>query len=175
MRTIFLCTNLSHLWEMDLMWVLKAIMRKIEQTIKDEHPEFKGFVDLGSCVLHVIHNGFGEGLEMYGKDIDQLCLDLCAIFKYSATRREDYLGANLGAVIETFQQHTEVHWLSIGLAIHRMLEQWDTICQFIKDLEKDNTRKPKSINFKRAAALIPTGEQNVTSYVGTLSPPLKSS
>ena len=54
----------------------KAIMRKIEQTIKDEHPEFKGFVDLGSCVLHIVHNGFGKGLEMYGKDIDQLCLDL---------------------------------------------------------------------------------------------------
>ena len=32
--------------------VNKAIMRKIKQTIKDEHPEFKGFVDLGSCVLH---------------------------------------------------------------------------------------------------------------------------
>ena len=30
----------------------KAVMRKIKQTIKDEHPEFKGFVDLGSCVLH---------------------------------------------------------------------------------------------------------------------------
>ena len=29
--------------------VNKAIMRKIEQTIKDEHPEFKGFVDHGSC------------------------------------------------------------------------------------------------------------------------------
>ena len=43
-----------------------------------------------------------------------------------------------------------------------MLEQWDTICQFIKDLEKDNTRKPKSINFKRAAALLATGERNVT-------------
>ena len=157
--------------------VNKAIMRKIEQTIRDEHPEFKRFVDLGSCVLHVVHNGFGEGLEMYGKDIDQLCLDLHAIFKYRTTRREDYyqLQANVGADIETFQQHTEVHWLSIGLAIHRMLEQWDTICQFIKDLEKDNTRKPKSINFKRAAALLPTGEQNVMSYVGALSPPLKSS
>ena len=43
-----------------------------------------------------------------------------------------------------------------------MLEHWDTICQFIKDLEKDNTRKPKSINFKRAAALVATGERNVT-------------
>ena len=43
-----------------------------------------------------------------------------------------------------------------------MLEQWDAICQFIKDLEKDNTRKPKSINFKRAAELLATGERNVT-------------
>ena len=43
-----------------------------------------------------------------------------------------------------------------------MLEQWDTICQFIKDLEKNNTGKPKSINFKRAAALLATGERNVT-------------
>ena len=38
-----------------------------------------------------------------------------------------------------------------------MLEQWDTICKFIKDLEKDNTR-----NFKRAAELLATGERNVT-------------
>ena len=44
-------------------------MRKIKQTIKDEHPEFKGFVDLASCVLHVVHNCFGKGLEMYGKDM----------------------------------------------------------------------------------------------------------
>ena len=43
-----------------------------------------------------------------------------------------------------------------------MLEQWDTICQFIKDLEKDNTTKPKNSNFKRAAALLATGERNVT-------------
>ena len=144
--------------------VNKAIMRKIEQTIKNKHPEFKGFVDFGSCVLHVVHSGFGKGIEMYGKDIDQLCLDLHAIFKYSAARREDYqqLQANLGADIETFKQHTKVHWLSIGPAIHRVLEQWDTVCHFIKDFEKDNTSKPKGINFKRAAALLATGERNVT-------------
>ena len=47
----------------------KAVMRKIKQTIKGEHPEFKGFVDLGSCVLHVVYNCFGKGLEMYGKDM----------------------------------------------------------------------------------------------------------
>ena len=102
-----------------------------------------------SLIPDVVHNGFGKGLEMYGKDIDQLCLDLHAIFKYSAARSEDYqqLQANLGTDIETFQQHTEVRWLSIGPAIRRVLEQWDTISHFIKDLENDNTRKPKSINF----------------------------
>ena len=86
-------------------YVNKASMRKIEQTIKLELPELKGFADLGSCVLHVVHNGFGKGLEMYDKDINQLCLDLHAIFKYSAARREDYqqLQVNLGADIETFQ------------------------------------------------------------------------
>ena len=106
--------------------VNKAIMRKIKHTVKDEHPEFKGFVDLGSCVLHVVHNGFGKGLEMCGKDIDHLCLDLHAIFNYSPARREDYqeLQTNLGAEIETFQQQTEVRWRSIGPAIRRVLEQW---------------------------------------------------
>ena len=102
-----------------------AIMRKIEQTIKDKHPEFKGFVDLGSCVLHAVHNGFGKGLQMYGKDINQLYLDLHAVFKYSAAMREDYqqLQANLGADIEIFLQHTEVRWLSIGPAVRRVLQQ----------------------------------------------------
>ena len=61
---------------------------------------------------------------MYGKDIDQLCVNLHAIFKYSAARREDYqqLQANLGADIETLQQHTEVRWLSNVPAIRRILE-----------------------------------------------------
>ena len=114
-------------------------------------------------ILQVVHNGFGKGLEMYSKDIDQLCLDLHAICKYSAARKEDYqqLQANLGADIETFQQHTKIRWLSIGPAIRRVLEQWDMICQFIKDLEKDNTRKPKTINFKRAAAQLAIGERSV--------------
>ena len=109
-------------------------------------------------------------MYMYGKDIDHLCLDLHAIFKYSAARREDYqqLQANIGTDIETFQQHTEVRWLSIGFAIRRMLEQWDTICQFIKDLAKDNTRKPKSID--QLQAVTSTTSHRLTecdkSYVG---------
>ena len=33
---------------------------------------------------------FGKDLEKYCKTIDQFCLDLHSIFKYSAARREDF-------------------------------------------------------------------------------------
>ena len=56
--------------------VNNTIMRKLEDLITQEYPDFGGFINLGSCVLHVVHNAFGKGLEKFGKDIDQLCLDL---------------------------------------------------------------------------------------------------
>ena len=103
---------------------MEAIMRKIEQTIKDKHPEFKDLLILEAVLCMSYITVLVKDLDMYGKDIDQLCLDLHAIFKYSAARKEDYqqLQANLGADIETFQQHTKVRWLSIGPPIRRVLE-----------------------------------------------------
>lgn len=58
--------------------------------IKDDYLQFVGFVDIGSCVFDVVYNVFGKGLEKYGKEVDQFCLDFYVIFKYSVARREDY-------------------------------------------------------------------------------------
>ena len=125
--------------------VNKTIIRKLAGLICDEHPEFGGFVDLGSCGLHIVHNAFGKGLEKYGKDIDQLCLDLHSLFRHSAARREDFkeLQLSLDVEMQTFQQHTEVRWLSIGPAIEIVLKQWDAICEFIKLLGEDEKKAPK--------------------------------
>ena len=144
--------------------VNKTILNELQQMIKDDYPQFAGFVDIGSCVLHVVHNAFGKGLEKYGKEVDQLCLDLHSIFKHSAARREDYkqLQFDMGVDLHTFQQHTEVRWLSIGLAISRIMEQWDAICQFMKDLGKNEKTAPKSINYKRVAAMLTGGEKDAT-------------
>ena len=75
----------------------KAIMRKIEQTVKDEHPEFKQFVDLGSCVLHAVHNDFGKLLEMYGKDIHIKCARLAQLVR-SLTANQEVPGSSPGLV-----------------------------------------------------------------------------
>ena len=52
--------------------------------------------------------------------------------------------------------------LSIGPAIPRIIEQCIAIRQFIKDLEKDEKKKKtKSIDYKRAGAMLTTGEKDV--------------
>ena len=95
----------------------------------------------------MIHNAFGKGLEHYGKDIDQLCLDLHSLFKYSAARREDFKEVQVEMELDTnnFLQHTEVRWLSIGPSIKRILEQWDAITHFVAELAKDSKKVPKCL------------------------------
>ena len=68
----------------------KTIFWHINELILQDHPEFPGLIDLGSCTVHIIHNAFGKGIDQYGKDIDQLCMDLYFLFKHSAARYEDF-------------------------------------------------------------------------------------
>ena len=70
--------------------VNKAIFRKMNELILQDCPEFPGPKDLGLCSIHVIHNAFGKGLEKHGKEVDQLCMDLHSLIKYSAARCEDF-------------------------------------------------------------------------------------
>ena len=107
--------------------VNKTIFRKMNELIKHDHPDFAGLVDLGSCTIHIVHNAFGKGMQQFGKEIEQLCMDLHSLFKYSAARRDDLkeLQYEMDLEMHNFQQHTEVCWLSIGPAIKRVLEQWE--------------------------------------------------
>ena len=136
----------------------------MNELILQDFPDYPGLVDIGSCPIHVIHNAFGKGLEHYGKDVDQLCLDLYSLFKYSAARREDFKEVQVEMELDTnnFLQHTEVRWLSIGPSIKRILEQWDAITHFVAELAKDSEKVPKSINFKRIYTMLGTKEKQTT-------------
>ena len=140
--------------------VNKTIVRKLG-AIKNDNPDFGGFIDLGSYVFHNVHNAFGKGLEEYGKDIEQLCVDIHSLFKYSAARREDYrtLQSTIGVEMHNFQKHSEVRWLSFGPSVRRILEQWDCICSFVRDLGKDPKTTPKSVAYKRVSAMLKERKQ----------------
>ena len=64
--------------------------------------------------------------------------------------------------VHNFQQHTEVHWLSIGPSIQRVLEQSEAMCHFVAKLAKNPKKVPKSVNCKRAYMLLGTKEKAVT-------------
>ena len=146
--------------------VNKTIFQNMNELIVQDHPNYPGLVDLGSCTTHTVHNAFGKGLEKYGKDIDQLCMDLYALFKYSSARREDFKEVQIEIDVEVhnFQQHTEVCWVSIGPSIKRILEQWDAICHSVSELNKDPKKVPKSINYKRVYMMLGTKERVVTHH-----------
>ena len=136
----------------------------MDELIGCDNPEFTGLVDLGSCSIHTIHNAFGKGLEKCGKEIEQLCMDLHALFKYSAARHEDFREVQIEMDLDltSFLQHTVVRWLSIGPAVKRILEQWEAVTQFVTDLAKDPKKLPRSINFKRAHMMLNTKIKMVT-------------
>lgn len=77
---------------------------------KSECPAFKGFVDIGTCSIHFIHNSFGKSIEKYGKDCEQLAIDLHSLFKYSAARREAFreLQFNLDLEQRIFLDYTSL-------------------------------------------------------------------
>ena len=70
--------------------VNKTIWSLLEQKVKAKCPEFNGFVDIGTCNIHVIHNRFGKSIEKYGKDCGQLAIDVHSLYKYRAARRKDF-------------------------------------------------------------------------------------
>ena len=144
--------------------VNKTIFQKMDEFIRHDNPEFTGLVDLGSCSIHTIHNAFGKGLEKCGKEIEQLCMDLHALFKYSAARCEDFRGVQIEMDLDltNFLQHTVVRWLSIGPAVKRILEQWKAVTQLVTDLAKDPKKLARSINFKRVHMMLNAKEKMVT-------------
>ena len=66
--------------------VNKTIFEKLNELILQDHPEFPGLIDLGSCTIHTVYKAFGRGMEQFGKEIDQLCINLHSLFKYSVAR-----------------------------------------------------------------------------------------
>ena len=62
----------------------------MNELISQDHPEFPGLIDLGSCTIHTVNNNFGKGSEQSGKEIYQVCMDLYPHFKCCAARCEGF-------------------------------------------------------------------------------------
>ena len=60
---------------------------------------FQGLVDVGTCNIHIVLNSFVKGLDKYGKDAEQLGIDLHSLLKYSAACCEDFRKLELNLML----------------------------------------------------------------------------
>ena len=57
-----------------------------------------------TCNIHIVLNSFGKGLDKYGKDAEQVIIDLRSLFEYSGALHEDLgnLQLNLDVEVKLF-------------------------------------------------------------------------
>ena len=80
--------------------VNKTIWRELESKIKETELGFGNLVDVWTCNIHVMHNGFSKGLVEYDHEIEQFTIDLFSVLKYSAGRRVEYRNLQLSLDVE---------------------------------------------------------------------------
>lgn len=91
------------------------------------------------CNLHVVHNAFRSGLNVFGEDAEQLVLDLFLYLKASACRKEDFLESqlDLGLDDDMLIKHVQSRWLTLIPAVKRVKEKLEAVNKYIfKDLPK---------------------------------------
>jgi len=110
---------------------------------------------IGSCPLHLIHNSFKLGINSTNWSIEEFLDNLVFWFRYSPSRREDYLKISKtlsncnGKFISNF---TTTRWLEIGSILERIIEQWTNLeeyfLRFIPINKKISVTKDRYLSIK---------------------------
>ena len=118
-----------------------------------------GLTDIGTCNLHICHNAFAKGLEMFGSSISEFVIDLHLWFKMSAARREDYelVQEEMGLAKHKFLKHVECRWLSLHPALLIILEQMNGLKRYfltvLPEKQSSSTSNARYIRIRRQLEL----------------------
>ena len=108
-------------------------------------------IDTGPCQLHVVHNSFRKGVEGYGSDVENLCIDILHyFFKLSLPRRDDYADEQqkLNQDEFVFLQHVQSWWLSLIPAIERVKKQFPALKEYFRKLPHSAKNIAKNTRYK---------------------------
>ena len=111
-------------------------------------------VDTGPCQLHVVHNSFRKGVEGYGSDVENLCIDIYYFFKWSPSRREDYADVQQKLNLDefVFLWHVQIP------AIERVRKQFPALKEYFRKLPDSDKNIAKNARYKRIMTLLTSPE-----------------
>ncbi|CAF0949463.1 unnamed protein product [Adineta ricciae] len=91
---------------------------------------------IGSCNLHVVHNGFKSGLSSASWHVENVCTEIYSWFKQSPARKEDLVDTihDFDDLMEkTLLYFTITRWVLLGKVITRVLTLWEPLCDYFLD------------------------------------------
>ena len=94
--------------------------------------DYRALIDIGTCNLHIVHNSFFSGLEMYGLKVSDFIIDVFNFFHKFPNRKADYevIQEKKKVKKNCFKKHVSSRWLSINLAAKRIIEQWSALVEY---------------------------------------------
>ena len=133
----------------------KSLWNKLNEALKEMG--FNGLLPLITCTLHVIHNGFRKGLNVYGHEAEELAFDLYYWFRIAPCKREDFRklenDMDLHLHKSLFLRHIEARWLTLVLALERVLSRLSSVeeyfLEFLPSKKEYKATLPNNKRFNR--------------------------
>lgn len=127
----------------------KKVFRLMSEEFKKETG--KNLLEIGSCNLHTVHNGFKKGLEVFGDDVSDFAIQMFYFFDGEPLRLEEFrkIQVKLNVERHKFIKHLSVRWLTLHDSAARIIEQWEVIQEyFLRWLPKNRPKGTDSARYK---------------------------
>ena len=107
----------------------------------------KCILDIGTCPLHITHNGFRNGITKTSFNIDSFVIDINFFFKLSAARRADYLdiGSLTNVTSYFLQKHSSTRWVTLRKVCARLLDQFENLKRYFLEFIPTTTSFKQSV------------------------------
>ena len=113
-----------------------------------------GLMDIGSCFIHSMHNGFKCGAESTDWKLKESLKGSSRIFTDSPARREDFISITDSNVFPF--DFVGTRWIMDGPVAERLILVWPNVCKYIRSVEKTYTKapskRPKTKSYERVLA-----------------------
>lgn len=92
----------------------------------------KELIDIGSCLIHVVHNTFLHGLECLSIDVSDFIIKVYYFFDNRAKRWKEFEDQQrkLKLPKHKFIKHASTRWLTLKDAAERVLEQFPALLKY---------------------------------------------
>ena len=110
--------------------VNKKVFKLFNEHLKKS--DSKPLLDVGSCSIHFVHNGFLNGIDELTLDVSDYIVKVFYFFYHKDVRRSKYkaIQEKLEVKQHNFEKHIETRWLTLGPAAEKMMGQMPALEEY---------------------------------------------